>query len=508
MSPRRQASASDSIWMGTTPSSHYPSLQHDIETDVVIVGGGIAGLNAAYLLTQAGKKVVVLEASGIATGTSGFTTAKVTSLHGEKYDHLQSQFGKEAAKLYAQANQWAISYYQEIIDREHIACDWYSADAYTYTISTDENAVETIKKEVEAAQSAGLPASFIQKSTEIPIPLQAAIRVENQARFHPRKYLLSLAEKIQQQGGVIYELSPVHTITEDDPCRVETDSAAVTAKDVIIATNYPIYDKNGFFARLSQMRSYALALHVTETLPRGMYVGQEENEYSVRTHTEHNKSWIIFGGGEHLTGQKEDTQKIYAQLEEQARTYYTVVSVDYRWSAQDSTSVDYLAFIGKQGQSSDHIFVTTGYDEWGMTTSMVSAKILTDLIFKKDNPWVELFNPSRIKPVASAKRLGEFGMTAVKNLSRNIPIGDSDTADLTTGQAKIITKNGEKIAVYKDLSGTIHAVSAKCTHMGCIVKWNNAETSWDCPCHGSRFDTEGNVLTAPAIQNLEKKKIT
>lgn len=493
-----------SLWISTTASTNYPQLREDIETDVAIVGGGIAGINAAYFLKNKGLKVVLIDSSNIITGTSGNTTSKVTSQHNLKYAFLKKHFGNEKAKMYADSNQWAISELEKIIDKEKIECDFHRLPAYVYTWS--EEGLEKINEEVKAAKELGLPASFVSSVDSIPFKIEGAVKFENQAYFHPRKFLLALAKKVNRDGSYIFESTTAKTIEEEDNfCKVITDEGNIKAKHVIVATDFPFYDKGFFFARLYEVRSYVLALKIKGQMPEGMFINTiDENIFSFRPHKSGNEQWLFVGGADHKAGEEGDVDH-FAKLEEQAKKRFNIKSIDYKWAAQDCNTFDRVPYIGRMPRTKN-IFVTTGFGEWGMTTSFVSAKLLSDLVTNEKNKWEELYDPSRISLVASAEGAIRQGENVVKGFLKHL-VEKEDIKSLKPNEGKVIKYKGKKVAVYKDEKGNIQAVSAVCTHMGCIVGWNNGEKTWDCPCHGSRYDKYGKVINGPARKELHKVDI-
>jgi glycine/D-amino acid oxidase-like deaminating enzyme/nitrite reductase/ring-hydroxylating ferredoxin subunit len=503
--PEAQLSGkAESLWTETSSSTTYPSLEQGRQVDVALVGGGLAGITAAYFLKRAGFSVAVIEAMRIGAGTSGNTTAKITALHGLKYVFLQSHFGKQGAKIYADSHQWAIEEIAQIIRQEQIACDFHRSAAYTYTQSDEQ--VEEIHKEVAAAQEAGLAASFVDAVSTLPFPIKGAVQCANQAYFHPRKFLLELAERIEGDGSFLFEQTRVITIQEGEPCEVVTEKGNIRAKDVIIATNFPIDDKGLFFARMAPIRSYALAATLRTEPPAGMFLGVGEQTRSLRPHKSSQGIWIVAGGENHPVGQEANTRERYQRLEAWVRRTFEVASIDYRWSAQDSSPVDRVPYIGKQPLSK-HLSVTTGYGEWGMTSSIVSAHLLTNLLQGREDDWTTFYSPSRLKPLTGARNLFQVGLHSGEGLlQRLLKVKPTDVSALQKGEGQIMEFEGKKLGVSRDQMDRVHAVSAVCTHMGCQVRWNNAEQSWDCPCHGSRFLPDGHIINGPAVKPLGEEE--
>lgn len=491
---------SKSLWTATSSQTNYPEFKGNKDADVIIIGGGIAGINAAYFLINSGFKVIILESSYIISGTSGNTTAKITSQHNLIYDNLIKNFGNKKAKMYADANEWAIKEFENIILREKIKCDFRRLPAYTF--AWGDKCLKQVKDEIAASQKLGLPASLLEVSQDIPAKAKGGIKFDNQACFHPRKFLLQIAKIIIDKGGEIYEKSKVTEVIPGETARVKTENGSINAKFAIVATNYPVFDKAKIFMKMNQKRSYVLAASVENNLPNGVYISADEPMLSFRPHIDGNKKWLLIGGESHMTGNDENAAMHFVNLEKLARTYFKIKSTDYKWAAQDSISFDRVPFIGRMPQT-NNIFVTTGYRGWGMTTSLVSAKLLTDLIKGNKNEWEEFFSPERLAKPQGNKMI-EMAKGLFAGYGRQAKKKKFDYSELSPGEGEVIKFNNQQVAVYKDEEAKIHSVSAICTHMGCTVNWNNEEKTWDCPCHGSRFNIEGDVLNGPAVKKLEQ----
>lgn len=493
-----------SLWIDTTPQTNFPSLEREVLVDVVVLGGGIVGLTAAKLLKQAGKTVAVIESRQVVKGTTGHTTAKVTSLHRLIYAELLKKFGEEKTRLYAESNQAAIERIATLITEEQINCDFERKSSYTYTESAKDLAA--IEAEVNAALKVGLPATFVQE-TSLPFSIQGAIRFDHQAQFHPRRYLLALANQIPGDGSYLLEATRALNVEEDTPCRVTTDKGVIMAKDVIVSTNLPILNQGLFFAKTYPKRSYVLAAPIdVAQAPDGMFINTKDPYRSIRTAHDDQGMLLLVGGENHKTGHVSDTEERYRHLAEYARDRFGVESFKYRWSTQDFASVDRIPYIGRLTPQSRNIYVATGFGGWGMTNGTVAGMILKDIILEIPNPWAELYDPIRSKPFISVKFLQENFDVAQDWIGDRFKSSQGKSlADVGNNEGKILTINGEKMAVYRDEQGAIHALSAVCTHLGCLVHWNNAEKSWDCPCHGSRFSYQGQVIHAPAIKDLEPR---
>lgn len=493
-----------SYWLASTEKTNYPTLEEDIKVDVAIVGGGMAGITTAFLLKKEGLKVAVLEADGILQGTTGHTTAKITSQHGLIYNKIKTQMGEEKARLYADANESAIKMIGNLIEDNNIDCDFSWQPAYIYTQSEDY--IQKIMDETKTASSLGIMASYLEE-IPLPFPVKAAMRFDGQAQFHPRKYLLALAEKIPGDGCAIFENTKAVDIKEGDPATVITNSGnKVTASNIVIASHYPFYDKPGlYFTRIYPERSYALGITIKDQFPLGMYISAEEPTRSLRSQKYKDKDLIIVGGEHHKTGHGQSTTTHYENLANFAKDVFDVEEILYRWSTQDGHTPDGLPYIGHLTATTPNIYVATAFHKWGMTNSTVSAILLKDLIVKGENPWAQVYDPSRITPSATvaAKFLKENADVAVNLVSGKLLPPEIDY-DIEANEGKVIEIEGKRVGAYRDGKGELHIVDTTCTHLGCEVQWNDAETTWDCPCHGSRYSIDGDIIEGPALKPLKK----
>ena len=492
-----------SFWIASTLESNYPTLTQDLHVDVAIVGAGLVGITAATLLKKAGKRVAVLEAGRVAEGVSGHTTAKVTSLHHLIYSQLINQLGQDKAQLYGESNQAAIEQIANLVREEQIDCDFERKDAYTF--ATESEHLEKVKQESGAAQRLGLPATFVE-DTPLPFDVLGAVKFTNQAQFHPRKYILNLAGKIHGDGSYLFENTRVETVDGENPGKVKTvHGPTVTAEDVIIATHLPILDQGLFFAKTFPKRSYLIGARIDAAqAPDGMLIGTGKKYRSIRTTPTGDGGRLLLIGGEgHKVGEADDTEERYQRLAAYARTHFAIETVDFYWSTQDNVSFDKLPFIGKLTPMNQHIYTATGFSLWGMTKSTLSAMILSDLILGNSNPWAELYEATRPTPFVTQDSIKNNLDVGTRWLGDRLK-GLFDSPDrVDRGSGRLVTVNGKKMAVYRDEAGTLHQVSAVCPHLGCIVDWNAAEKSWDCPCHGSRFNVNGDILHGPAVKCLE-----
>ncbi len=496
----------ESFWIATTPDTDYPPLSGDHTVDVAIVGGGIAGITTALLLKEAGRSVAVIEADRVVRGATGYTTAKITSLHRLIYRYLIDHFGEEKARLYGEANQAAIETIDAFVRKYGISCDFARKPAYTF--ARFEQSLDGVYGEAIAAESLGLPATFVD---DLPLPVESpgAVRFDNQAEFHPRKYLLGLAGQIDGGGSSIFEQTRVIDVKEGEPCIVVTDRGSVTADDVVIATHFPILGGLGaYFARMRQERSYILGLRIDEPFPDGMFISAEGFVTSLRSQPAPGGDLILVGGGNHATGAVGNTWARYRMLEGYARTIFTVRSIEYRWSTQDTMPVDRVPYIGLLAEGHRHLYVATGFGKWGMTNGTAAGMILTDMILGSPSPWEAVYDPARFgkqpKPKEGIReRLGAAG-GAIEIPGEML---DAALSRLENDSGTILTHDDRSVAIYRDTGGNVHTLDPTCMHMACRVSWNDAERSWDCPCHGSRYDAFGRVIESPTVTDLKGKKI-
>jgi glycine/D-amino acid oxidase-like deaminating enzyme/nitrite reductase/ring-hydroxylating ferredoxin subunit len=495
-----------SIWRGTAPRTAYSSLKNNISVDVAIIGGGLEGIMAAWFLAKAGINSSIFESSAIGSGTSVNTTAKVTSFHDIKYNFLSKNFGKSGAAVYAESNQWAIDELERIIRNENIDCDFFRTPLSAFAL-TDQG-LKQLKKEFAAAKKLNLPVNFLLENNSFPNKIKGGIRFDDQACFHPGKFLSNVSEILVRQGVSIYENSKIIKLEDSQTPKLYTRNSAIKAKTIIIATNYPIFDKALLFLRMNQARSHAIAVKLNTPVSKEMFTIVDSPVLYVRPQIDSFNEWLVISGDNYTTGAiPKNGYDPFAELEKNARKYFDVKTVDYKWAAQDSMPTDRVPYIGKM-PGTQNVYVTTGFGEWGMTTSILSGKILCDLITGKENEWAEFYSPGRIKPFASFKNTFSLLSHVFKRMGlKLVPSEKYNHEKLDLDEGKIFNINGSKRAFYKAPDGNVRSFSASCTHLGCIVTWNNMEKSWDCPCHGSRFDTNGQVLNSPAIKPLEKKDI-
>jgi glycine/D-amino acid oxidase-like deaminating enzyme/nitrite reductase/ring-hydroxylating ferredoxin subunit len=500
----------ESYWMADARPPSHPPLTGDIEVDVAVVGGGIAGLCTAWELIRTGRRVAILEAGRVLAGVTGHTTAKVSSLHTMPYARLAASAGEETARLYAESQQDAIEHAERTAGELGIDCEWERRPAFTYAESADR--VEQVRAEAEAAARAGLPASFVT-DTGLPFPVAGAVRVEDQAQFHPRRYLLGLADAITANGGTIYEETRIRRLAEGEPCRLSAENGAtVRARDVVVATHYPVFDRALLFMRLVPHRELVVAAPIpADQDPGGMYITPEENTRSVRTAPYTDGRRLLIVTGESFTpGAGGDVSARYGRLIGWTRERFPVGDIAYRWAAQDNHTTDKIPYVGLIHPGARHVHVATGYGGWGMTNGIMSARLIAGLISGRPLPWTGVYDPRRLHPLREAGPLlkaqahvtGHFVGDRVRGLRTG------SVKDLRPGTAAVVRDGTDQCAVYRDETGKVHAVSATCTHLGCVVSFNDAERAWECPCHGSRFAIDGSVLQGPANSPLKPRDLT
>jgi glycine/D-amino acid oxidase-like deaminating enzyme/nitrite reductase/ring-hydroxylating ferredoxin subunit len=497
--------AQRSLWIETTPETDYPALEGDVEVDDVVVGAGITGVTTAWMLKREGRRVALVEMLRLGEGATGFTTAKLTVGHNLIYADLLKRHGEETARAYAASNQWAIERLEDLVSGEGIDCDWERTSNYVYT--EDETRLGDLEEELEAARGAGVSAQPTT-DTDLPFPVLGAIRVDGQAQFHPRKFLQGLAEKIVGDGSHVFEQSRVEDVESGEACAVVTEQGRVRAERVVLATHMPFLDRGLFFAKAHPQKSYAIAARIEQSrAPRGMYINAESPTRSIRTTPGPNGSrFLIIGGEGHKPGRDEDTRRRYEALEGFLKDRFDVDQVEYRWSTHDYVPIDGLPYVGRLRRSDERLLMATGFAKWGLTKAIVAAAIISDTIIGRDNPWASIFDANRLNLRRSARRFAiENAKVGSWFFGDRISsrAGHDDINALDRGEGTVAWIGGRYLAVHRDDSGQLHALSARCTHLGCLVGWNRADRTWECPCHGSQFAADGTLLQGPATHPLE-----
>lgn len=463
-----------SFWLDTNQGKTYPVLGEDKTCDVCIIGGGITGVSCAYYLSKQGYKTIVLERDRIASKTTGHTTAKLTSQHDLFYDYLIMSKGEKFARAYYKANEQAIDNIEEIINNENIDCDFERESHFVYT--NDLETVGKLEKEVEAVEKIGGTCHFIEHINVPTIQSQGAIEFPEQAKLNPIKYVQGLCDVIEQNHGSIYERSKVTEYEKEGDIfkvKVETEKGiqVVECEHLVVATRYPIFNAPGFhFIKMYQEMSYGVAAELPDDVPIvGMYISEDTPTISLRTAKNNGKQYLLVIGNNHKTGEEVDTKERYQILEDVAKQM-TGNEVTCRWNTEDCIGLDKIAYIGKYSDLVDNMYVATGFKKWGMTTSNIAANIITDLIQGKENPWLEIYDATRLEPIKNRAEVGNMMKETMKSIV-------APRLDITREKRY-------------------------CTHLGCELTWNELTKTWDCPCHGSRFEENGESIEAPSIKDM------
>lgn len=472
-----------------------------MEVDVAVVGGGITGVSVAHLLKREGKAVALLELSRIGHGTTGNTTAKLTVGQGLVYAHLTNSHGMEAARIFAESNGNAIREMGTFAVELGIDCDWEPASNYVYTETSGRLA--KLEEELQAIRNAGI-AGELARETDLPFAVAGAIRVGDQAQFHPLKYLTGLAARIPGDGSHVFEETCATSVAKGEPAVVTTPTGRVLATHVVIATQLPFLDRGLFFAKAHPQKSFAVSAEIDEEqAPRGMYISIDDATRSIRSASSGEARRHLIVGGESRRLGDEGDARAYRALEEFMRAEFGV-EAERRWSAHDYIPVDGLPYIGQLCRGDQRIFVATGFAKWGLTRATIAARIITDAIVGRANAAARIYDATRLAPRASALSF----VTENAHVARRF-VGDRlrprpEGARLVPGEGAIVRAGHRLHAVYRDESGTTHVLSARCPHLGCLVSWSEADKEWECPCHGSRFTAEGQLLQGPATTGLER----
>jgi glycine/D-amino acid oxidase-like deaminating enzyme/nitrite reductase/ring-hydroxylating ferredoxin subunit len=488
------------------PAQLGPTDFRDVTADVLVIGAGITGVTTAALAQRAGLRVAVLDAGRLGASVTTHATVKVTVGHGTAYSRIEQERGTDAAAAYAAAN---LAGYAEVMNLIHsfgIDCDWEQGLPH---VVYAERAGEVAQIENEAAVAArlGLPAA-VTGSVPVPFEVAAAVGFENQAQFHPGRYLAGLAEALVKQGGVVMEEVRVLGVDEDgEICHVDTTAGRISAPHVVVATHHPILDRGGQFARMTARRSYGIAGVLPAGVAAGMTINVGTPTHSTRTAALGGETLLIVVGEGHEVGSVSDTGERWSRLRDWAAAHYGVADFRYHWSAQEIDTLDHVPFVGFISPASRRILTGTGYGGWGITNGTAAAIMMRDLIVGEPNPWVGTFDARRaertLPGLDTVKQNVHIAKTWLKDRVGGLPKGS--ISDLAPGEAATLEVDGKATAAYRDEDGTLHAVSAICTHLKCNVRWNAGERSWDCPCHGSRFGVDGEVLHGPATMPLEKR---
>ena len=480
-----------SLWLDTADRPTCRPLEEDVHADVCVIGAGITGLSAALELSRRGARVVVLEARFVAAGASGYNTAKLSSLHGLSYAGLEASLGGDATRLYGNANERGIARVFELAEELGIECDLRRKPNLVYSESPGER--DQLEREVAAASRAGLAASLVEE-TDLPFSIAAAVRFAYQAEFHPVKYLAGLARALERDGVRLHEGTLVSGVDAGSPCRVRAESGrTVTAGAVVVATHLPFLD---------HVRALRVAAPYDKpAATEGMYLSTESPAHSIRTHElEDGKTWLLVGGESHKTGQADAAQR-YERLTDWARGRFGIEPT-LRWATQDQMPVDGVPYVGPVDPVSRNVFVATGYRKWGLAMGAASGELLAAWVDGSEHPWKDLFDTRRVRPKASAHSFAKENANVALRFLGDRVVKRGKVDSIGPGEGRIVGAGLAQRAVYRDEYGELHSLSARCTHLGCIVNWNSSESTWDCPCHGSRFGPRGEVIMGPAVSPL------
>lgn len=482
----------------------FNKLIQDTEVDVAIVGGGITGITTGYLLAKEGVKVAIIEAGRILNGTTGHTTAKITAQHGLIYDELISHLGEEKAKLYYDAQMDALSFVRNTINELNISCDFSDQDAFIYAVSDEYDS--KVRTEADAYSKLGIDGELV---SGIPFDIQtkSTLVMRNQAQFHPLKYLKSLVQAFVEAGGIIYENTTAVDVEEGkQPKVVLRNGKKITGNHVIAASHYPFIDKKGmYFARMYVERSYIIAVTTNKEFPSGMYISADTPTRSLRSTPINGEQLVLVSGEGHKTGQGIDTMKHYLALEDYAERVLGINEYKYRWSAQDIYTLDKVPYVGAITDNQPNILMATGYRKWGMTNGTQAALVLRDTVLDTVNPYKKLYDPARFHADPDVKKFISLNADVAKHFVKGkLEFVQKEPSDLSKDEGCVVMVNGERAGAYRDQEGQLHIVDTTCTHLGCEVEWNHGDRTWDCPCHGSRFSYEGEVVDGPAVKPLKK----
>lgn len=489
----------ESFWVGTAPDVSFPTLSGDIAVDVAVIGGGIVGLTTALLVKQSGRSVAVIEARRIGRQATGNSTAKVTSQHAAIYAQLIRSHGRDGAQAYADANQAAVERVAGLVQALAIDCDLERKPAYVFTRS--EAQVAALREEAEAARSLDLPAE-LATDLALPFPVTLAMRFTGQLQFHPCKYLAGLARHVDGGGSHVFENTRASDVESGAPARVVTNRGTVKAGAVVVATHLPVISQGMYFAKAYPHSQPILAAEIDGSVaPDGMFISIDTPVFSFLRTRHQGRLYLVAAGGHTKPGQAEELRQAMAELERRVRDGFAVREIAWRWTNQDYMPMDHVPFVGRPS-ADEPVYVATGFHGWGLSNGTAAAMIIADAIAGRANPWAALFDAARMKPMASAPTFLAENVQVAKRLIGGYLARRPDAADLGPGEAAVLERDGGKVAAYRDAAGALHEVSAVCTHMKCVVAWNPVARSWDCPCHGSRFDPDGRVLEGPAVTPL------
>ena len=492
----------ESFWKSTAATTASPALDTDLEVDVCVIGAGIAGLTTAYLLARAGRSVVVLDDGPIGAGMTQMTSAHLTNAMDDRYAELERLHGERGSQLAAESHTAAIERIGAIAAEEAIECEFARVDGFLFLAEGDTR--KTLEEELAAAHRAGLSAVTLEDHGPFPsFETGPCLKFPRQAQFHPLKYLAGLARAFRNRGGQLYT-AHAQSVDGGNPAQVKAGAHTVTAKSVVVATNVPINDRLVIHTKQAPYMTYVIGARIPKgSVPSVLSWDTGDPYHYIRVASLDTEDVLIVGGEDHKSGQAHDTGERHKQLEQWTRARFPMVTgIGFAWAGQVMETIDYLAFSGRNPIDDDNIYVHTGDSGMGLTHGTIGGMLISDLILERPNPWVRLYDPSR-KSLRAASEYAKENLNVAKQYSDWVTPGDAKTTDdILPGEGAIMRRGPHKIAVYKDSNGTVQERSATCPHLGCIVQWNSTENTWDCPCHGSRFDANGKVINGPANVDL------
>jgi glycine/D-amino acid oxidase-like deaminating enzyme/nitrite reductase/ring-hydroxylating ferredoxin subunit len=494
------------IWKDATTVHRHPQQDTQVSVDVCIIGAGITGLTAADLLKRAGKTVAVIDLGHVGNGETGHTSAHLTEVFDLDYRDLIANFGEVGARLAAQSVREAIEHIEETSSLYDLKCDFARVPGYQFT--ENENELEELRRESIAASRIGVLNQVVSEAP-VPFKIAGAIRFDNQAQFNPLAYVEGLAKRVPGNGSHLFEDTRMLEVEEGEPCRVITDRSTIIADDVIVAANVPSLNRFFLHTKIAAYRTYAVAARVTDTFSNQNLFGQSlfwdiaSPYHYIRSVQLNGVPHLIVGGEDHKTGQGIHTGAHYSNLEEWIGKHFHLETITHRWSGQIIESVDGLPFIGRNTMSR-HVYVATGFSGTGLTFGTVAARLISDLIVNLPNPYVELYDAARVKPWSGIRNFLSENIDFPSHLISDRFSGTqkTDADGLKENEGAIVRVGAKKVAAFRDPEGRLHMMSPVCPHLGCYVNWNEAEKSWDCPCHGSRFAPTGRLLNGPALTDL------
>lgn len=495
------------VWNISSKPARFPQLTNDIEVDVAIIGAGITGLTTAYLLNKNNLKVAIIEQKRVGMGTTGSSTGNLYAPIDERLFTIETKHDEETMKEVVASRVAATDLVEKIVRDHDIDCDFMRVPWHLFENGSHHGEDKKVLKEYEAAKKTGLAVTNIIPEN-FPLQVNTITTIANQAQFNPLKYVQGLASYLETINCNIYENTTVTDVKEGTPCKITTNRGNIKAKKVVMATHTPkgIY---GVHTAMQVFREYAVAVKLQVPLPApGVYWhAMGEQQYSIRPYKNEEGAFLLALGEPHKVGEKENNETCFQKIEDYLRKNFSIEKIAHKWAAQQYKPADNLPYIGNSPLEKN-IYIATGFAADGLVYGTLSGMIISDLIAGKEHKWSKIYDPKRFTPVASATSFVKENLTVAKHLLQDYLFYGKVKAlkEIKAGEGKTIKLDNERLAAYRDESGVVHTVSAICPHMGCVVHWNNAEKSWDCPCHGSRFSFDGEVLEGPAFSGLAKPK--